>query len=115
MRKPLSDSLAFLLAALLLTLQLAGSSPALHGFLHGENGASSECCDHTPAGGESSDSEACDDGCIVLTIAGGVTLAPAVSLEGDVPRLISVCLETGTLDVFEQFRTAAAARAPPGL
>jgi len=104
------------LSMLLLLLQFAGSSPALHGYLHGENTAASTCCDHTSSGDEGSDeSEACDESCVVLTFAGGITLAPVFAVEANAPRAVALCQVAGPIDIIEEYRSSESARAPPGL
>lgn len=116
MKHQRSVPLVILLAALLLVIQFAGSSPALHGYLHGENTAASTCCDHTSSSDEGSDeSEACDESCVVLTLAGGITLAPGFAVEANAPRAVALCRVAGPIDIVEEYRSSVSARAPPGL
>lgn len=67
-----------------LLLQLAGSSPHLHGYLHGAREAASKCShpDHPcgPEPGEGED-ESCAELCAVVLLAGGVVLTAALEAE----------------------------------
>ena len=116
MKEQSTTACTLFLSMLLLVLQFAGSSPALHGYLHGEGLRESACCDHAPPGDDGSDeSEACDESCVVLTLAGGITLAPGFAVVADAPRAVALCRVTGPLDTVGEYRSSESARAPPGL
>jgi len=107
-----------ILASLVLILQLATTSPALHSFLHGGGPGSQRCCDHGSPNDHGEKDSHNPDGthvCGVVLIAGGLTLSPSLELEPVKPVRIGTTdiPDAGLVPLAESRR--AAARAPPVL
>jgi hypothetical protein len=117
-KERLSSLLSLTLVCLILLLQLAGSNPYLHGYLHDTGKAESSCanndkpCGHVPA---DAGDDSCDKSCPVVLLASGVVLTPSLQVDpiewrfsGETIRpLVPVSLP-GSLRLFD-------ARAPPVL
>ena len=108
--------MALFLAVFLLTLQFAGSSPVLHGFLHG-HAVDTPCCpDHpAPAGEDPADSDTCDGTCAVSILSGGVTLTAELVPETVALEYRSLSREEDPGKPALMPRHTRSARAPPVL
>lgn len=107
--------LRFILAATLVSLQLAGSNPVLHDFLHGPEVETHGCCPHEGSESEpvESDHSDCDESCAVGLLADGIWVSAALELT-DVPRsgFNGICLYAPEKIIFRAQLTESA-RAPP--
>ena len=119
MIKAPSKLTCLILAALLLLVQMAGSSPDLHGWLHGGIGPEQGCAEHGNSCGDRDPalpaSESCSDACAVVVLAGGLTFSPVCAAVPVCLQLISVSNDwAAARDLSGTFRTFEA-RAPPVL
>lgn len=108
--------LSLFMACLLVVMQLAGSSPALHGFLHGEEPAGHACCGDANAGGGDpgpSDTDQPVHSCAVVQLDGGILSALEYAVAAVTRRCYFVSAEDGPGDLPRQFRQTPTARAPP--
>lgn len=115
MKSSLANIVRLFLAALVLSLQLAGSSPVLHDFLHGPDVEQQASCDHEGSGCGSGDSDAedCDNSCAVGMLSDGIWVAPALELAAVNPS-VSISARPAAPDrVLSKIKRIEAARAPP--
>lgn len=110
MRKTWARSLAVLLAVMLLILQIAGSSPVLHDFLHGA--AAHRCDAHNAPDGQTNDGLS-GHVCAVILIAGGVALSSVASLATLQPAACGTVTAETPIIVFPAKLRRPSPRAPP--
>lgn len=118
MRHLLKIFWASTLASLVLILQLATVSPALHLLLHEDGSGLPGCCDHGSSSDHGENGSRIPDGthvCGVVLIAGGLTLSPSLEIEPVNPERIGTTdiPDAGMVPVVESRRSVA--RAPPVL
>jgi hypothetical protein len=105
-------------APLLLILQLATVSPALHAFLHGYQVRSHSSCDHCSTddhGNEKSENHDQPHLCGIVLIAGGVTLTTGIEmLHIHLVSIGALVVKGPSLSPYLTSRRSAA-RAPPVL
>ena len=116
MRNLSTSLLQFLLSAALLRVQFAGSSPALHEFLHGKIDHPPPCCDHQDPEREAPPDPAgntCNDGCAVMLMADGLALAQPLVLREHWQVSIKPYTTFADDVHIAQYRRWTEARAPP--